>query len=210
MANTDELPVDPDYAIIEEIDEGVTRCETIGRKIYARVTAPSRRQFRLVFRGRPTPERISLQQFYHEIQDDFFTFTFRDYAVAESIYADRIFPVRFTGPPSVAFIGNDQYDIECELMEAPGCALKTEDYPDPDDGHYTATITQSWIVGADLILVYGGYGLSVVGADGYEVTLDGVSLGNAPVTKLDVPLALHRVAILNGYALETVSLEVVK
>lgn len=193
MGSTDYFPVDPDYPIVEAIDDGVLRSLSMGKKEFTRKYAPSRRIFRLTFTGRDDADKLSIMAWYREFENDYFAFTFPDYAVTGGgVYSDRIFPVTFTGPPTCEWIGNDQWNLSCELIEAPACALQTADYPDPADGNPTVTITGT-VSGSDKIFVYSGYGLTYTGAG--TLTLDGVVITSP---KLNVPLGLHRLYVTGG------------
>jgi hypothetical protein len=193
MGSTDDFPLVPDYPIQETEEDGVLRSRSIGRQEFARLAAPPLRQFPLTFSGRSTADKITLLEWYAKFRTDYFTLTLEDYAVSEAgVYADRVFPVHFSGPPRVSWIGNNQWDIECALVEAPGCALATGDYPDPDDGHPLVAVTGT-VSGSDKIFVYAGYGYIYTGSG--TLTLDGVA---AAATKLDVPLGLHRIYVTGG------------
>jgi hypothetical protein len=192
MGSTDYFPLTPDYPISEAIDDGVIRSRSIGRTEFTRQAAPSQRIFHLKFSGASNADKLSLIGWYREFEADWFAFTFPDYCVAGATYHNRVFPVRFIGPPTCEWIANDQWNLSCDLIEAPGCALQSADYPDPADGNPTATISGT-VTGADKIFIYSGYGFTYTGAG--TITLDGTVVTSP---KFDVVLALHRLYITGG------------
>ena len=193
MGATDNFPIDPDYPIQETIDDGVLRSRSIGRKEFARKVAPSQRVFRLQFSARSNADKLALMGWYREFETTWFTFTFPDYAVTGGgVYSDRVFPVKFSGPPQCEWIGNDQWNMSCDLIEAVGCALSSGDYPDPADGNPTATIPGT-VISSDKVFVYSGYGFAYTGSG--SLALDGASVTSP---KLDVTLGLHRLYVTGG------------
>jgi hypothetical protein len=209
MAETDAFPLEPDYAITENWTEGVLRSQSMGRKEFSRLVAPPQRGFHLVFKGRPSSDKETLITWYRKFEASWFRFDYATYLVEAAAYLSRSFPVAFAGPPKIEFASNECYDMECDLVEAVGRALPTSPnkYPTFSDGHPYVAVANGFASGSDLVLVYGGYGFRTVNGGTYVITLDGTSLGAAPITKTDVPLGLHRVIVTGGGA-STAYLEV--
>jgi murein DD-endopeptidase MepM/ murein hydrolase activator NlpD len=194
---TDLFPLEPDYTIQESWREGVLREYSASRKDFQRIMAPPQRMFRLIFNGRTTAQHEQILDWYSRFQAEWFRFDHLTYLVEGSAYLPRSFPVTFAGPPSSEFVSNECYNMEVELVEQPGRALPTANYPTFAAGHpYIAKVGVT--VGADNIVTYAGYGFRTVAAGVLVTHLDGVSLGAAPVTKTDVPLGLHRVKFVAG------------
>jgi hypothetical protein len=199
MGSSDTFPLDPDYAVTEQYDDGMLRSDSIGGNRFARLVRPPRRQFHLVFNQRSAADKDSLLQFYREMEATYFVLEHPCYLLDEGVPLERVFPAHFAGPPKFSHAGSDCYDMECDLLEAVGCQLESGDYPDPTDGHPTATIA-GVVSGADQIFVYGGYGFTYTGTG--TLALDGVA---ATSPKYDVPLGLHRLYVTGGSgALEAV------
>ena len=192
MGSADKLPIDPDYPISESYDDGMLRSRSLGGTPFLRRVAPARRSFHLIFSSRPTSDKQSLMSFYRETENTYFVLEIPVYIVSEGAYVTRCFPVHWVSAPKCDLSGYEQWFIESDVIEAPGCALATNDYPDPDDGHPTATIIGT-VSGADKIFIYSGYGFTYTGTG--TLALDGVSVTSP---KLNVPLGLHRLVVV-GY-----------
>lgn len=192
MASTDTFPLDPDYVVTEQYDDGMLRTASLGGKAFNRLVRAPRRQFRLEFRGRPTSDKESLLSFYRELEASYFSFDHPAYVLDGGAPVERTFPAFFAAPPRFDHVANDCYDMTADLIEAIGCTLESGDYPDPTDGNPTATIVGT-VSGSDMIFVYGGYGLTYTGTG--TLALDGASITSP---KLDVPLGLHRLYVTGG------------
>jgi hypothetical protein len=192
MGSGDVFPVTPDYAITEQYREGVLRSRSLGGTDFQRAVAPAQRQFRCVFNGRGTTDKNSLLNWYREFEASYFVLEIPTYNVSTLTYVTRHFPVIFGGPPRFEWIAHEQYNMECELIEAVGCALTSGDYPDPTAGQPTATVA-GVVTGSDKVFIYSGYGFTYTGAG--TLALDGTTVTSP---KYDVPLGLHRLYVTGG------------
>ncbi len=193
MGSSDSLPLTPDYIFTEQYQEGVQRSRSMAGHSFQRVVKPPQRLFHCLFNGRGTADKNSLWNFYREMEATYFVLEVPTYHVSGVTYVTRHFPVEWAGPPKSEWSAHENYSMECDLIEAINCPLQTADYPDPDDGHPTATIAGT-VSGADKYFVYAGYGFTYTGTG--TLTLDGVTV--LVTEKLDVPLGLHYL-LVTGY-----------
>lgn len=210
MAAADIFPLDPDYTVSQPWSAGLIEAMALsGRRQARQAVHPARRQFRLLFRQRPTSEKLILEDWYRRFERDFFNFHHKVWAVNElGNYIERYFAVEFAGPPEIALVANEAYDMEVTLIEAVGRALFQ--YPDPVAGHPSVFFEEdalsktqgTWALnvldsahgGSDksnanantvdfALWVYAGYGFRVwarkqFNHEIFEVLLDDTSLGN--------------------------------
>lgn len=208
MAETDIFPLEPDYALSQPWSEGIVRAVADSGRQLARLKRAPQRLFRLLLRRRPTSEKLQLEDWYRRFERDFFNWRHAVWQTKpDGTYLDRYFGVEFAGPPEIALIANEAYDMEVSLVEAIGRALYA--YPDPVAGHPSAfqeetatTKTQgTWTSLPDstahadsekqnantnttdfVLWVYAGYGFRLWARKGptlgiAEVLLDDTSLG---------------------------------
>ena len=146
MAETDLLPIDPDYPVDEDIIPGtITQPAESGQPIQ-RIVRPDRRVWELLFAGRSTDEKEQLQAFYHRLKGEHFVFPHKTYVNNAGTYQERRFPVVFDGAFPKPLVANDTWAMRCRLIEAPGKVLQTADYPDPANGIPTFFIEEDHAV----------------------------------------------------------------
>jgi hypothetical protein len=115
---------------------------------------------------------------------DFFDF------LDKSSAGERHYSCRFLGELDSSEIGNEQFAVRGQLIEAPGAALAV--YPETPLIELPAGSGQ--VVSDGVIFWYSGYGYTITGSGISDVELDAVSLG-ADLEKFDVPLAMHQLKI---------------
>jgi hypothetical protein len=192
MGSSDTFPLTPDYVFAEQYREGTSRSRSHGGQDFQRQTAPDQRLFHCLFQDRGTTDKNSLWTSYQETKHDYTVLEIPLYVVSSLTYVTRHFPVIWANPPKSEWTAHEHYNMECDLIEAVGCALSGGDYPDPTAGHPTATIAGT-VVGSDKVFVYSGYGFVYTGAG--TLVLDGVAVASP---KYDVPLGLHRLYVTGG------------
>ncbi|MFQ5927409.1 MAG: hypothetical protein ACE5MH_08250, partial [Terriglobia bacterium] len=138
MAETNLFPLEPDFALAQPWSAGIVEAAAAsGRRLARQAVVPARKLFRLIFRQRPTSEKLQLEDWYRRFDKDFFSWRHAVWQVkADGSYLDRYFAVEFAGPPQVELVANEAYDMEVALLEAVGQALFS--YPNPAMGHPSA------------------------------------------------------------------------
>ncbi len=186
MAATDTLPIDPDYAVARAVQTGVIESLSDGGKLYRRIQRAPRRVFVLTWARRAKADFESLEQFQRKRQDDFFTFDDK-----EAVRKFSVFP---SGELQSEQVGNEQYNIRWELIEAIGQPMLL--YPTAPLGDNIASSAQTLSTGK--LITYAGYGFTVTfGAGLTALLIDGVSQGApaSPYSNYTQALNLHRVEL---------------
>jgi len=137
MAETDLFPLTPDYDLPIELDRGVIQQTADSGRQIERVKRAPRRIFRLQFRHRRTDDAELLRDWVARFsgKDKFFRFDHPTWVNNAGTYLSRSFPVQFLSAPREAYVGNERYDLEVELLEAVGKILPAGNFPNPATGH---------------------------------------------------------------------------
>ena len=194
MAASDTFPVDPDYGFEIGREANVLRGRVESAREFLRQQAAPRRGFALIFQRRPRADRDSIQEFWHKMAADFFTFADKDH---DQPAGGRKYSVIFAGARAARVSGYETYDIRCELTEQVGAAMAT--YPSFDTGYASVNVLVA--AAEDLgasgkLWIYAGYGYRVNGTF-TTVYLDEVDTGGTNPNTI-VPLGLHRVRVVGG------------
>ena len=135
MPGTDLFPLEPDYALAEDEQDGVLREASLGGALTERIFAPPRRIFTLEFRNRKTDDVETVRAWKREFAAQFFRFDQKVYLNISGTYRTRSFPVHWladTLPRKLE--GYERWDFQVQFVEAVGEALPTANYPDPANG----------------------------------------------------------------------------
>jgi hypothetical protein len=197
MAETDTFPVDADYVVGRTREATVIAYRAASGETIKRRKAPSRRVFNLAFHSRPGSDWELIENFRLAMAETFFDFHDKSSA------GDRHYSCEFGGEPTYNEIGNDQFDISVQLVEACGVPLDTY----PSTPLIEIPTSQLQTVSDGKVLWYAGYGYKITGSGISDVELDDVSLG-VDLEKFDVPLLTHKLKIQPAGATVT-KLEVV-
>lgn len=192
MASSDTFPVTPDYTLTRTREANLLRGRVESGREYFRSKGAPRRMFVVLCNRRAKADWNSLENFRHRLLADFFTFT--------DPTTGRKYSVYFDGEPQYDEVGNEEFNIRCQLVEAVGAAMDT--YPtfaagDPSVNVLTAAAEDLGASGK--LWIYPGYGFRVNGTF-TTVYLDEVdvtgSLSSGVLTA--VSLGLHRVRVVGG------------
>jgi hypothetical protein len=147
MGATDVFPLDPDFEIPEEGEDGVARTPALSAAVGQRIVTPDPRVWNLVFEGRSTDEVEQLRDWWARFKNDHFIFQHKVWVNNAGTYLVRKFPVIFGGRPRARNSGPENYALSVHLIEAVGRAMQSGDYPDPAAGHPTYTIEEDDALG---------------------------------------------------------------
>jgi len=198
MASSDTFPVDPDYGSVLSHEPNVLVGRVESARTYLRQKAAPRRVFGLVWQRHPMSDFNLIDDFYHKMLADFFTYHWKESALGA--FTGRKFSVEFASQPVYQFAGFEQIDIRCEVIEKVGAAMAL--YPTfagdyPFGNKLTAAATDLGAEGK--LWIYAGYGYRVNGSGPYpDIFLDEVSQGGGATTGTSVPLGLHRLRVKGG------------
>ncbi|MFQ5817980.1 MAG: hypothetical protein ACE5H2_08505 [Terriglobia bacterium] len=212
MAATDLFPLEADYALAQPWSAGIVRAVAESGRQLARLKRAPQRVFRLVFRQRPTSEKLQLEDWYRRFERDFFNWRHAVWQVKpDGSYLERYFAVEFAGPPQIELVANEAHDMEVALVEAVGRALFA--YPDPAMGHpaafqeedATSKTQGTWSLVADAtahggnekqntnlnttdfaLWVYAGYGFRLWARNGPDLGIFEVLLDDTSLGNVDL------------------------
>jgi hypothetical protein len=180
MAETDTIPVDPDYAVARPMRSNVLRTRAAGGKEYRRIQAVPQKGFVLTWVRRSLADMQSLRDFFLKFgQDDFFDFDDKVEVRRYSCFAESDFESEE--------VGNEQHNCRIQILEAIGQNMNI--YPSLPLGANISSKFQD--VGTGKLITYAGYGFIITAAGATDMLLDGVSVG-VVATKYNVAPNLHR------------------
>lgn len=144
MAETNILPLAPDYVLVTRWTDGVLRQQAESGRRFQRLKRPPQRAFDLEFRARSTAERSTLLRWWRRFEKSFFIFEHIVHSLradGSGNYLPRFFAVTFAAPPDTELVANEAYDIRLRLLEAVGQPLNS--YPDPVAGHESVFLEEA-------------------------------------------------------------------
>lgn len=184
MAETDVLPIDPDYPVARSRLEGRAFFRAESGERIARAVAPYASVFDLDFGEKKYSEWLTLRNFFLAHHDGFFTFV-------DKSDSDRDYTVLHDGWDTETELRNESVNIRVRLVEQPGKPLRNY----PSTPLHTLPISRFVTAsGVGKVATYPGYGYKITGSGISEVVLDGVSKG-VTLEKFTEPLLLHTLLV---------------
>lgn len=184
MAETDVLPIDPDYPVQRSRLEGRAFFQAESGERIVRAVAPYASVFDLDFGERTYAEWLTLRNFLLAHHSDYFTFL-------DKSDSNRDYTVLHDGWSTDSEIRNESVNVKVRLVEQPGKPLRNY----PATPLLTLPVAQFvTVAGVGRVATYPGYGYKITGSGISEVVLDGVSKGTT-LEKYTEPLLLHTLLV---------------
>ena len=136
MPSTDLFPeLNWMVPVRERREPGTLRQESQSGRALQRIIRPDRRLWTLERALAPTSDVETLRAFHARLRHQYFVYEHLAYSDSGGSAVARNFPVVFLEEPEMEAAGRGRWNLRVQLIEAPGEALATADYPTFAQGH---------------------------------------------------------------------------